>query len=161
MKCQRKETLQTDSKTKENNIEQTIHWSKYNKKIRLQNHQSSTDRNSISIQEIDWWSKSLDKSFWTQKDLRLTYQDARGKVIEPKTNTVKWAVVLKCIKNSPNRKDLCCNSNSRSLILILPFILTKRNIFIFKTTVLEWKEVKSLSKYWEIRQLRLWHWPRG
>lgn len=96
MKCQRKETLQTDSKTKENNIEQTIHWSKYNKKIRLQNHQSSTDRNSISIQEIDWWSKSLDKSFWTQKDLRLTYQDARGKVIEPiNFCNSKWSVSVK------------------------------------------------------------------
>ena len=40
-------------------------------------------------------------------------------------------------------KELRCNSNSHSFTLILSFISTKRNIFIFKTTVLEWKVVKS------------------
>ena len=101
MKCQRKETQQIDGKTKENNKEQIIHWSKYNKKTWLQSHQSSTDRkfnmhsrNPLVIQTAR--QKLLD----AKRPTLECYQDARGKVIEPKTNTVKWAVVLECIKNS-------------------------------------------------------------
>ena len=69
MKCQRKETLQIDSKTKETNTEQIIHWSKYNKKHDCRATGVSLTGNSISIQEIDW--QKLDRSFWTQKGLRL------------------------------------------------------------------------------------------
>ena len=70
MKCQRKETLQID-KPKENNTEQIIHWSKYNKKHDCRATRVPLTENSISIQEIDWWSKPLERSFWTQKGLRL------------------------------------------------------------------------------------------
>ena len=49
---------------------------------------------SISIEEIDWWSKQLwveasgSKKAYAWIRLNLSYHDARGKVIEPKTNTV-------------------------------------------------------------------------
>ena len=46
---------------------------------------------TISIQDIDWWSKQLrveasgSKKAYAWIRLNLSYHDARGKVIEPKT----------------------------------------------------------------------------